>query len=106
MAVYNVDENLTLVLLSAMTHYFLVLVLVLVSRELVLALVLAQLVLTTTLRRCDFLLMARTQQLDVMRQCSCIHYLHLVFISHRQVVQRLVVQYSYQHRAAVVSAGE
>ena len=95
MAVYNVDENLTFVLLSAMTHYFLVLVLVL-----------AQLVLTTTLRRCDFLLMVRTQQLDVMRQCSCIHYLHLVFISHRQVVQRLVVQYSYQHRDAVVSAGE
>jgi len=73
---------------------------------LVLVLVLAQLVLTTTLGRCDFLLVVRTQQLDVMRQCSCIHYLHLVFISHRQVVQRLVVQYSYQHRDAVVSAGE
>ena len=101
MAVYNVDENLTPVLLIAkhtcfMSHY----------PVLVLVLVLAQLVLTTTLRRCDFLLVVRTQQLDVMRQCSCIHYLHLVFISHSQIVQRLVVQYSYQHRDAVVSAVE
>jgi len=52
-AVYNVDENLTPVLLSAMhtcfMSYLLVLVLVLVSRELALALVLLQLVLTTTL---------------------------------------------------------
>jgi len=63
-AVYNVDENLTPVLLSAMHtcfwSHFLVLVLVLVSRQLVLVLaskelalalvwVLLQLVLTTTL---------------------------------------------------------
>jgi len=52
-AVYNVDENLTPVLLSAMhtcfMSYLLVLVLVLVSRELALAPVLLQLVLTTTL---------------------------------------------------------
>ena len=54
-AVYNVDENLTPVLLSTMHTCFmsdlLVLVLVLVSRELVLtlALVLLQLVLTTAL---------------------------------------------------------
>jgi len=54
-AVYNVDEKLTAVLLSTMhTHFvshLLVLVLVLVSRELFLVsvLVLLQLVLTTTL---------------------------------------------------------
>jgi len=55
MAVYNIDENLTYVLLSAMRTCFmshlLVLVLVLVSRELVLVLVLLQLILTTTLQR-------------------------------------------------------
>jgi len=61
MSVYNIDENLTPVLLSAMCTCFmshlLVLVVVLVSRELalvsflVLALVLLQLLLTTTLVR-------------------------------------------------------
>jgi len=47
LAVYNINENLTPILLSAMRTCFMSYLLVLVSRELVL--VLAQLVLTTTL---------------------------------------------------------
>ena len=54
MAVYNVYENLTPVLLTAMRTCLMshLLVLVLVLKELALALVLLQLVLTTTLSYC------------------------------------------------------